>query len=191
MKIAHIERLVGQEAIADLQCTVASVLAASGGDHGTVCALREFLVGLLASILTTRTYLPQSQRLAAEDAALLNALVRKIKDITPHQAATPMTARVIELARRGVRPVAGETQSHEVVPFRDSGRVPGGREAESVAGRDFMSHVAGVSAAKRAIARKQELSAQKREVLARSQALLAHSRSLRASLEATQSGRHF
>ncbi len=192
MKFEDIERLVGQETIANLQGTVASVLETSGGDHDTVRALRKYLVGLLAAIATTKTYFSQSEQFAAEDAVQLNALVRKIKEIAPHQAAKPMPAHVMEPARHAARAVAAEMRAHNVVPFPVSARVPREPEPEPLAGHEFMSHLATVSAAaKRAIARKQELSAQKREVLARSQALLAHSRSLRASLGAAQSGRHF
>ena len=101
MKFEDIERLVGQETIANLQGTVASVLETSGGDHDTVRALRKYLVGLLAAIATTKTYFSQSEQFAAEDAVQLNALVRKIKEIAPHQAATPMPAHVMEPARHG------------------------------------------------------------------------------------------
>ena len=85
MKFKDIASLLGHEAITEIEGAIASVLRASDGDHDTVRALREFLVGMLAAVVTTKTYLPLSERLAAEDAAQLNALVRKIKEITPHQ----------------------------------------------------------------------------------------------------------
>ena len=214
MKFEHIERLVGQEAISDLQCTIASVLEASGGDHDTVCALRKFLVGLLASIITTRTYLPQSQRLAAEDAALLIALVKKIKEIAPAIAAAMLqvpsrgleqlprhpfaassaepSGSAVQLGRRSAHGSASATELGTVIPFPDaSARLRPAPETETATEGEFMSHVPAVSAAQMAIARKKELTTQKREVLARSQALLAQSRSLRTSLEAIHLGQHF
>ena len=135
MKFEDIERLVGQETIANLQGTVASVLETSGGDHDTVRALRKFLVGLLAAIATTKTYFSQSEQFAAEDAVQLNALVRKIKEIAPHQAAKPMPAHVMEPARHAARAVAAEMRTHNVVPFPVSARVPREPEPEPLAGR--------------------------------------------------------
>jgi len=221
MRFKDMETLLGQETITHIQGAIASALHASNGDHDTVCALREFLVGMLASIVTTKTYLPQSQQLAAEDAAQLYALVRKIKEIAPHQPATsaPTAAAMlrlpgtgmhqpplqpfgasaaepsgsaVQLARRRAHEPASATELGTVIPFphavRRSRPAP---ETETATEGEIMSHVASLSAARSAIARKKELTAQKREVLARSHALLAKSRSLRTSLEAVQLGCHF
>jgi hypothetical protein len=218
MKFGDIQNLLGQETITGLHNTIASALEASDGDHDTVCALRELLVSMLAAIMTTKTYLQQSEQLAAEDAAQLIALVRKTKAITPQQPAMPPLAstavaaemlrlpgrgaaqfvpsaepsRIIaQLAGRGAHEPAGTTGARKVIPFRAKARRPesGASEVAPVAGCQLM--VNALCASRSAIARKRELTAQKREVLARSRALLAKSRSLRESLGALHLGRHF
>jgi hypothetical protein len=217
MTFEDIQNLLGQETITGLQSAIASALESSGGDHDAFCALRELLVSTLAAIVTTKTYLQQSEQLAAEDATQLIALVRKTKEITPQQPATPPLASTAvaaemlrlprrgatqflpsaepsritaQLAGRGVHEPADTTDSHKVIPFRAKARrpEPGASEVAPVAGRELMAHA--LCASRRAIARKKELTTRKREVLAQSRALLARSRSLRESLGALHLGRH-
>jgi hypothetical protein len=218
MKFEDIQDLLGQETITGLQSAIASALESSGGDHDAFCALRGLVVSMLAAIVTTKTYLQQSEQLAAEDATQLIALVRKTKEITPQQPATPplastaVAAEILrlpgrgaaqflpsaepsqitaQLAGRGAHEPAGTTDSHKVIPFRAKARrpEPGASEVAPVAGCELMVHA--LCASRNAIARKKELTAQKREVLAQSRALLARSRSLRESLGALHLGRHF
>jgi hypothetical protein len=85
-------------------------LEVAGGNHHTVRALREFLVGMLAAIVTTKTYLPLSEQLAAEDAAQLNALVRKINEIAPHQRPPPASAPTTVEAELRLLPGIGTAQ---------------------------------------------------------------------------------
>jgi len=126
MKFEDIQSLLGQETITGFQSTIASVLESAGGDHDTVCALRELLVSMLAAIVTTTTYLQQSEQLAAEDATQLIALVRKTKEITPRQqpvapplALTPVAAEVLMLSVRGAE--QGATQ--QFVPSAEPSRI--------------------------------------------------------------------
>ena len=221
MKFEDIECIIGHDAITQIESTIASILRASEGDHNTVCALRELLVGMLAAIVTTKTYLPVSEQLAAEDAAKLNALVGKIKEITPPQpsaqAPSAVAVDVRGLPREGAeqpspqlfvpsvsgrsvvqllpvraRAKAAAMESHQVIPFRVPARQPQpSAEAASTTNRESMCHATCLDAARTAIARRKELIAQKREVFARSLALLAKSQSLRTSLEAVQLGRHY
>jgi hypothetical protein len=86
MTLEGMESALGYETVTAIQRAIVSTLQASDGDHHTVHALREFLVCMLAAILTTKTYLPHSQRLAAEDAAQLKALVARIREIERHQS---------------------------------------------------------------------------------------------------------
>jgi hypothetical protein len=140
MKFEDIQSLLGQETITGFQSTIASVLESAGGDHDTVCALRELLVSMLAAIVTTTTYLQQSEQLAAEDATQLIALVRKTKEITPRQqpvapplALTPVAAEVLMLSVRGAE--QGATQ--RFVPSAEPSRIMAqlaGRDAHEPAG---------------------------------------------------------
>jgi hypothetical protein len=180
MTFEDMESVLGYETVTAIQRAIASTLQASDGDHHTVAALRGFLVSMLAAIVTTKTYLPHAQRLAAEDAAQLKALVVRIKEIGRHRPVTP--------AQHGSA-VADTTATHNVIPFRQGPCQPR-PEAEPPMGREALSHAASLRAARSAIARKKELTAQRREVLARSLALLAQSWSLRTSLHAVQLGRH-
>jgi hypothetical protein len=181
MTFEEMESVLGDETVTAIQGGIASALQASDGDHHTVATLREFLVSMLAAIVTTKTYLPQAQQLAATDAAQLKALVARIREIERHQPfVTP--------APHGSSAVADTTASPNVIPFR---RGPGQPrpEAEPTMGFEVMSHDTSLRAARSAIARKKKLTAQRREVLARSLALLAQSWSLKTSLQAVRLGR--
>jgi hypothetical protein len=204
MRFTEIEARLGPDATCRIQDSVASAYRAAGAQVEGVSALRALLVAMLATVVTTERHLAVAEQLAAEDAAQLNALVRKIREIAPHRPATttPAPAAVAAeawrrplwgkeqppLARRGARAASSTTEQGTVIPFRgtDRRRRPAPEAEEALA-----SPAASLCASRSAIARKKELTAQKREVLARSQALLAQSRSLRTSLEAVHLGQHF
>jgi hypothetical protein len=139
MKFEDIQNLLGHETIMGLQSTIASALESSGGDHDTFCALRELLVSMLAALATTKTYLQQSEQLAAEDATQLIALVRKTKEIAPQQAATPplaLTAVATEMLRPSVRG-AEQGATQQFVPSAEPTRIMAqlaGRGAHEPAG---------------------------------------------------------
>jgi hypothetical protein len=139
MKFEDIQNLLGQETIRGLQSVIASALESSGGDHDTFCALRELLVSMLAAIVTTKTYLRQSEQLAAEDATQLIALVRKVKEITPQQPVTPplaLTAVAAEMLRLSVGG-AEQGATRQFVPSAEPSRTRAqlaGRGAHEPAG---------------------------------------------------------
>ena len=88
MRFAEIENLLGPETLSSIEQNVTAAYQAAGTDHEAFRALREFLVGLLAALVTTERHLPSAEQFAAEDAQQLNALVRKIKSISQSAAAT-------------------------------------------------------------------------------------------------------
>lgn len=166
MRFEQIRRLLGEDAVAAIQRSIVSVLQEGGADGQVVCALREFLVAMLASVVTTRTYLARSEQLAAEDAGHLNALVRKIKAITPQSAAA-----------------VAEPPSN-VIAFHPRSRPRTAPERASAGGCGPVRHgaIASAATAATAIARRKELTAQRKEILARSHALVARAQSLTRSI---------
>ena len=97
MRFADIESLLGHDTVARVQQAIISAYEASDGDDDAVRALRELLIGMLATIVTTKRSLPRSQQLAAEDAAQLQALVARIREIAPQPAAV-VTASGVAVA---------------------------------------------------------------------------------------------
>jgi hypothetical protein len=81
MRFSEIEAQLGREATFRIQDSVNSAYRAAGARRDGVNALRQLLVSMLASVVTTERHMPMAEYLAAEDAAQLNALVRLIKDM--------------------------------------------------------------------------------------------------------------
>jgi hypothetical protein len=200
MRFAEIEILLGVEALSRIEESIVAAYQTAGARPPGLEALRVFLVGMLAAVVTTERHLPTAEQLAAEDAALLNALVRKIKEIAPHRLSTPPPAAVSEvrlssgdkrrhsrLVRPTVHKAAVTAETGRVIPFQGRARQQPPTPAAE-APTEGVLH-AGLCAARSAIARKRELTAQKREVLARAQVLLEKSRSLRTALAAAEPGR--
>ena len=209
MKFEHIERLVGQKAIAEIEGAIASVLEARRRSRYRLCAARvprwhacrdRDNQDVFAAIGAPRS----RGRGAAQCTGKEDQGDRAASSARAH-AAKPRAAR--QSNRRdsrssprrqsepaawcscAVRVVGQHNEPIKSFRFRTAARARHGNlRLRATASR---SHLAAVSAARNAIARKKELTAQKREVFARSQALLANSRSLRTSLEAVQLGRHF
>jgi hypothetical protein len=82
VRFAEIENLLGPETLSNIEQNVTAAYEAAGDDQDGFRALREFLIGLLAAVVTTERHLPSAERFAAEDAMQLNALVKKIKSIS-------------------------------------------------------------------------------------------------------------
>jgi hypothetical protein len=82
VRFAEIENLLGPETLSNIEQNVTAAYQAAGGDHDGFRALREFLIGLLAAVVTTERHLASAEQFAAEDAMQLNSLVRKIKSIS-------------------------------------------------------------------------------------------------------------
>jgi hypothetical protein len=202
MKFRAIESLLGEETVAQFESLVASALSASSGDDERVCALRELLVALLAGIVTTKTYLAQSERLASEDAARLRDLVATILRIQEQQIPTSEAARakrstmVLKPANSDeAGPPAGNRsaiarpqQVMRTLQFRCPrslmARQPteGAPEAErKKSGSLALSRASELSAQR--IARSEAIRAQTKMIVAQSQALLAKARMLTTSLQ--------
>jgi hypothetical protein len=93
MRFARIEEVLGRDAVKEVQRAVGIAFQTRCADHDGFCALRELLVGLLAAVVTTQRHIALAQLLAAEDAAQLNALVRKIQEVNAPQPSTvPITS---------------------------------------------------------------------------------------------------
>lgn len=159
MTFAQIEDLLGRDVVTRVQGSVRSAYAAAGGGQEGLRAVRGLLVGVLAATVTTRRHLPYAEQLAAEDAAQLNALVRKIKNLA--EPAAP---------RRGSR-------SATIVPFPT--REQNTATATAATCHDARRALADVTASCSAnIARMRALVAQTNGLVAQSQALLERSRRL-------------
>jgi hypothetical protein len=118
MRFARVEDLLGRDIVDEVQRAVSNAYQTRGADHEAFCALRELLVGMLAALVTSERHLLVAQQLAAEDAAHLNALVRKVQEISmppTTAAAHPATERGLPLrpptetvaADRGRRALSG------------------------------------------------------------------------------------
>jgi hypothetical protein len=131
MRFARVEDLLGRDVVDEVQRAVGNAYQTRCADHDAFCALRELLVGMLAALVTSERHLPVAQQLAAEDAAHLNALVRKIQEISmpPVAAAanpatdrslTPRLPTAIAAANRGRRAlsVSPRRGTHGVNPAR-------------------------------------------------------------------------
>jgi hypothetical protein len=93
MRFARVEDLLGRDVVDEVQRAVGNAYQTRCADHDAFCALRELLVGMLAALVTSERHLLVAQQLAAEDAAHLNALVRKIQEISgPPVVATAHSA---------------------------------------------------------------------------------------------------
>jgi hypothetical protein len=92
VRFAEIENLLGPETLFNIEQNVTAAYEAAGDDHDGFRALREFLIGLLAAVVTTERHLSSAEQFAAEDAMQLNALVRKIKSISQPAEGAPFEA---------------------------------------------------------------------------------------------------
>ena len=107
MRFARVEDLLGRDIVDEVQRAVSNAYQTRGADHEAFCALRELLVGMLAALVTSERHLLVAQQLAAEDAAHLNALVRKVQEISmpPTTAAITLTsAKITTLIRDASAP---------------------------------------------------------------------------------------
>ncbi len=137
MRFSRVEDLLGRDTVDEIQRAVGNAYQTRCADYAGFCALRELLVGMLAALVTSERHLPVAQQLAAEDAAQLNALVRKIQEISrspiaaaAHPAAerdfasrSPATTVAANRGRRALL-VSPRRVTHRVNPARGAPLAP-------------------------------------------------------------------
>jgi hypothetical protein len=199
MRFRDIESLLGEETVAQFESLVASALSAPRGGDDKVCALRELLVAMLAAIVTTKAYLPQSERLATADATRLQDLVAAILRIHGGRPAT-RTTKPAQSGTMVLRPAnddgaallsAGRgtfmQHQHRALSLTTRQHAEGMSRADTACKKfdsSLLSRSNELSAQR--IARLEAMRAQANEFVRRSQVLRSAARTLTTSLQQTR-----